>query len=147
MADIFSADEIINKTLIAAKDVPIFRYGSDTAPQIGIVKAGQPVGVVYSWLDPAPEQGRAGLWWVFYQSNNQYYYTPHVEGNFSISALQEQGAVSTEEKIRRQQEQEKLNNMSLPEQILYKYGWWLAVPVILFAAPGIIKALKPNDRS
>lgn len=142
MSELFNAADIVGKTLTAIKDVPVYRWAEDNTLPIGTVKRGQPVGVVYSWLNPSPQNNRAGLWWVFYQNNNQYYYTPHCENCFSISDLKQQGVISTDEKIKQELEKQKLAEMSLPEQLLHKYGWWLAVPVLLFAAPGIITALR-----
>lgn len=119
--EIFNAGDILNKTLIAKVGVPVYRQPVDGSKPFGTVKAGQPVGVVYAWLDPKPPE-RAGLWWSFYDGFNQTYFTPHKENIFDVNALRQQGVISTEEKVQEEQEKEDLENLPWYERLIKKYG-------------------------
>lgn len=90
--DIFSADQIIGKTLIAKKKVPLTRSPKATAPIIWTAQPDESVGVVYSWV----MEGTT-LWWLFYDKYNVPYYAMHKPGIFSVTALQQQGAQTVEE--------------------------------------------------
>lgn len=119
MGDIYSAADVVNKTLVAAKDLKVYDAPRTGAKEIGFIKKGQPAGVVYSYLDANPALGRSGLWWQFVYGNS-WYYIPHAEGAFSVSALRQQGVLSTEEKL----EEEK--DMPWYEALIKKYGIWIA---------------------
>lgn len=90
---IYSADQIIGKTLIARRPVKLYRYPSATAATVYTVQPGQSVGKVYSWTGG----GAAPLYWMFYDQNGKTYYALHQEGAFDIEALQDQGALTVEE--------------------------------------------------
>lgn len=90
--DIFSADQVIGKTLIAKSNVPLKRYAQAGAPVVYTAKPGQVVGTVYSWVMDGPT-----LWWAFYDDKNQPYYAQHKVGIFSVEALQQQGAQTLED--------------------------------------------------
>ena len=112
----FSAAEIVGKTLIAKQLTPVLAAPSyrPGAIEIATVRPGQPVGVVYSWTG-----GKAGepLNWQF-TDGNRFYYVQHKAGAFDVSALRQQGALTTQEK------EEKLaeENKSLPEKIFEGLG-------------------------
>jgi hypothetical protein len=91
----YSADQIINKTLIAAQPVAIRRAASDSAPVVYTVPVGQAVGVVYSFL--LPSNNRNNLYWQFYDSAKRPYYAAHKQGMYQIKALQNQGAITVKE--------------------------------------------------
>lgn len=101
----FSAADIIGKTLFAKKDTPIFATPTEMGQPLLIIKKGQPIGVVYSYL--APNANRAKLYWVFEsKTSKKPYYVAHNVGNFDIKALYDQGVKTTKEK---QQEEEDKN--------------------------------------
>lgn len=88
----YSVDDIVGKTLIAKKKVAIKRQPSDTAPTVYTVSPGETVGVVYSWVS------RDGsIWWMYYDTNKNPYYTRHEPGLYDVKALAAQGAVSLDE--------------------------------------------------
>jgi hypothetical protein len=89
----FNADEIIDKTLIAKVKIPIYRIAEDNAPIVYTVEPGGSVGVVNSYL--LPKANRTNLFWQFLDSNGRYYYTEHKPGIYDISALQQQGALTS----------------------------------------------------
>lgn len=137
----FSAADIVDKTLTARTAVKVYYDATDKAVAFGSVAAGEPVGVVYSWLDPAPSQGRSGLWWMFRNSTGVFYYAPHASSNFDISELKKQGVITIAEKVK------DADLAALPwyEQLIKKYGIWLiAVPVVGVIAPPLINNLFKN---
>ena len=97
----FNADQIIDKTLIAKVNIPIYRYAEDTAPAVYTVKPGASVGVVYSYL--LPNVNRTNLFWQFQDQNGKFYYTEHKQGIYDISALQQQGALTSLQITQQQQ--------------------------------------------
>jgi len=119
MADVYSADQIIGKTLYAKEDIPVKRLPNDTAPVVFTAKKNSPLGTVYSWLAPQPGI-RKNLWWMFYDSNKKAYYIEHKEGRFDVDNLKEQGALTVKE----QQAAKKKENESTKDFIerLFKYA-------------------------
>jgi hypothetical protein len=91
----YSADALIGKTLIAAKPVPIKRLPMDSAPVVFTVAVGQPVGIVSSYVNPT--EGRSRLYWMFRDKDGRYYYSEHVQGLYSLSALTDQGVLTTKQ--------------------------------------------------
>lgn len=89
----FNAAEIIDKTLIAKVQIPLYRLPEDNAPVIYTVSPGQSIGIVYSYLLPKP--GRTNLYWQFIDENGKFYYSEHKTGIYDISALQQQGALTS----------------------------------------------------
>lgn len=112
----FSAAEIVGKTLIAKQNVKVFNAPSYTpgAQQVATVRAGEPVGVVFSWTG-----GKAGqpLNWQF-NDGNRFFYVEHRSGAFDVSALKQQGALTPTEKA----ELQRKENQTLPEQIFEGLG-------------------------
>lgn len=104
--DSYSADQIIGKSLIARKPVKLKRNRSAEAETVYTVPAGQPVGVVYSYLGG----NGSPLWWMFYDANKRAYYAMHEPGLFDIDALRDQGALSVEEETKKQKEKEEGNS-------------------------------------
>lgn len=106
----YSAATIIGKTLIAAKPVAIKRLATDAAPVVFTVAVGQPVGVVDSYLNP--KEGRSRLYWSFRDNSGRYYYAEHIPGNYSLSALKDQGAMTTKEETEAAQANNKPFNLA-----------------------------------
>lgn len=92
---IYSAADLIDKTLIAKKPIAIKRFALDTAPTVYTVMSGQPVGKVYSWLNAGT--GRQYLYWEFLDSYGRPYYAAHTADSYSLSAIKQQGVVSVKE--------------------------------------------------
>jgi hypothetical protein len=92
----YSADQIIGKVLIAKKPVPVYDLPpyESSAKQIAVVKPGQTVGTVYSYVGNKPGKF---LCWQFYDKNNKAYYAAHVSGYYDIQSLKDQGALTTKE--------------------------------------------------
>jgi hypothetical protein len=131
---LFSASDIIGKTLIAKNRIPIFRSRNDIKP-FAFINAGQPVGIVYSYL--APNYDHPNLWWMF-KSNNKIYYAEHKEGNFDISALKNQGVISTDEKTKIEKSKQEKQEKGAVSFYIEKYVPYIILGI--FAVP-IIKDL------
>lgn len=135
-ASVYSADDIIEKTLYAKQRVPVY----DSAPPyyvgahtpIAYVEPGQPVGVVWSYLAADPTRGRNNLWWAFYPASNYsgYYYTEQVGGYYDVSTLQAQGVLTIEQK----QQAEDDKNKPWYQLLIEKYGPYVLVTALAAAA-------------
>jgi hypothetical protein len=121
-ADTFNAGDVIGKTLIANKTISIYDYPGDSSTPVSTVAAGQPVGVVYSYLDADATEDRKELWWIFMDGFGNYSYTPHAEGNFNISSLVQQGV----------QTQQQKDEATKPwyEQAVDKYLPWVIIGAV-----------------
>jgi hypothetical protein len=94
--ELYNASQLIGKTLVAQVDVPVFNALPDRGgKQIGIIKAGSPVGWVYSWVLAKDST----VWWQYKDAKGQIYYTLQGVGLYSVSALREQGVLSVPEQI------------------------------------------------
>lgn len=92
----YTADEILGKTLVAKKSTNIVRLPADDATTVYVATPGTTIGTVYSYL--LPSDTRESLYWQFYDQNNRAYYVKHKPGQFDISNLSAQGALTIEEK-------------------------------------------------
>ena len=130
----YSAADIVGRTLVAKIETPVFNRPSyDPAAQIiTTARAGNVLGVVDSWVG-----GTAGkpLNWQFKTPAGQFYYIAHDARKFDTNSLQEQGALTTQEKA----EQEANANMSTGERIVKSL-----TKIAMFTAGGLIlvKALN-----
>lgn len=106
MPDLYDAAQLLDKTLIAAAEVNIY----DGVPRagymptkIGTVKPGDPVGIVYSYLNADLAQNRPQLWWMFQPASNwsKPYYAPHAGGLYDVGALRQQGVLSLTEQAKK----------------------------------------------
>lgn len=101
---LYDPSDFIDKTLVAKIDLPVYDgYPTSYHPnpsKIGTVKAGATAGVVYSWIDSDPANNRPQIWWMFYpgSSGGSYYFIPHGAGYFDLTAIEEQGIQSEEQK-------------------------------------------------
>lgn len=105
MSTIYSASQIVGKTLIANTAIQVKRVAADSSPVVRTIAKGQSVGLVYSYL-PA-NTTRKSLYWMFYDSYNTPYYVEHKTGIFSIKGLTAQGALTIEEERAQQDGKEK----------------------------------------
>jgi hypothetical protein len=137
-----NAGDIIGKTLVAAMRVPVYDQANDSAQPSGYISAGQPVGIVYSYLNPDPSLGRAELWWMFEPlpgnsdiGNDQgFYFAPHNPDYYNFQALSDAGVLTVAQTT-------ALKNGETPstaETLLKKYLPWV---IGGFVAVGIGKAV------
>lgn len=138
IGELIDASQLKDKTLIAKKLVKVYRSAADNAIPFGTVAAGDPVGVVFSWVDPN-YTSRSTLYWMFYDAQNGAYYVPHEAGAFDVTSLKEQGVLTVSDQVAKEQkEQDKLNLSPLEYYIKY-YGKY--VGYFLIAAVGVKAAI------
>lgn len=137
---LYSADQIIGKTLIAKVEIPIKRNALDSAPSVFTVRPGQSVGIVDSWLNVAP--GRSTLYWTFNDQYGRPYYAPHKPGYYDISSLAQQGTLT----VKQEQEAEQKKNETLSDILQKNFRLLLIVAAVAVVAktalPELIKARK-----
>lgn len=134
--DVYSVDQIIDKTLIAATDVAVYEQPIDSARKIATVKKGQPVGIVSTYFLPKPAEGRTTVYWGFWPVDNysKPYYAPHIAGLYDTSALKQQGVLTVEEEIEREEEK----NKEWYEKILDKI---IPVGIVAILGAAVIRGL------
>lgn len=91
----FNAGDVIGKTLIAKKNIPLVRQPADDAQVIYNVSPGQSVGNVDTFL--LPNENRSSLYWSFKDANGKSYFAKHAVGNFDVKELQQQGLLTLQE--------------------------------------------------
>jgi hypothetical protein len=123
----YNAADIIDKTLVAKKTTNIVRIANDKAPTVYQVQPGSTIGTVYSYL--LPNANRDGLYWQFYDQDNKPYYVKHKIGQFDISTIKSEGALTLEEK-----EEKAAAASETTKDKIFKYiknGFYLAAAVYL----------------
>lgn len=139
---LYSIDQIIGKTLVAKSRVPLYRLPYPDAEGLGYIEPGKYVGLVYSYLEPSPANGRYELWWMFAPAtgSGNYYYAPHRAGLYDVSALKEQGVETTEEKIKREaEEKRKANEPWYMGMLKTALPWVAGIAIAVVAVPELIK--------
>jgi hypothetical protein len=98
MPKIFTASEIIGKTLIAKKNVNVRSNPSTVSTIKYTIKKGQPTLPVFSYVYQDGE-----LWWQFEDNT----FTMHKPEFWSTDAIREQGAKTVSERAKEKQDSEK----------------------------------------
>lgn len=119
----YSVNQIIGKTITARVDTKLYSGPRGTPSVVGTVKAGQPIGIVFSYI--RPDQGDDRSWLMFESSYTpgtapKVYYVPNEAA--SGSGLKDQGALTVAEEIKKEQEEEMRRNNPV-EYYLRKYGF------------------------
>jgi hypothetical protein len=124
----YTANQIVDKQLAAAKDTPV--YKGDLKTIVRTVKAGQPLGRVYSYLKATGSTGQNAL--MLYDNpaytGTPYYVKLDSTGAIDTTFLQQQGTMTVAQEI--QAEKEKQDQENNP--IAYYAKKW-GVPVLLTA--------------
>lgn len=92
----FSAAEVIDKTLIAKRNVKVFlKYPNSN--EFYNVSANQEVGRVSSYIYP---NDKSTIWWQLYpkKKNSPDAYVMHNPGDFDVESLIDQGAQTEDQK-------------------------------------------------
>lgn len=119
----YTVNQIIGKTLIAKVDTKVYSGTRGTPTVVGVVKAGQPLGIVWSYLRPEQADGRS---WLMFESSYtpgtaaKVYYAPNEAA--SGSGLKDQGTLTVAQEIKKEQEEEMRRNSPV-EYYLRKYGF------------------------
>lgn len=138
MAD-FSADQIIDKTLVAKVNVKAF-YGFPNSSSSFDILAGHNIGVVYSYIYPADKKN---LWWEFFDNGGKVFWVEHGENKFDIQSLQQQGAITVEDQIKQKQEEAAKENEGTIPYYIGLYGKKIAIgAVVAYLAGKLIQGLS-----
>ena len=137
---LISLDQFAGKTLYAKKNVPIITnpFG-ENKNQIAIAQAGNPIGVIYSWVRKAPGEP---LYFQFYSPapQNKAYYVEYKDGRFNLDLLKEQGLQTVEEEREEKEEADKSTSDKILE-FVKKYALWAGV---VYGGYLFFKASKGN---
>lgn len=117
----YSVNQIIGKTLIAKVETKLYSGAKGTPSVIGTVKAGQPLGIVWSYLRPEQADGRS---WLMFDSNGRFFFVPNEAA--TNTGLKDQGALTLKDEIKKEQQEEERRNDPVG-YYLKKYG----LPVLL----------------
>jgi hypothetical protein len=96
----YNLQDLIGKTFVAAKDIEIKRYASDTAPVTFVAKKGDTVGVVDSYL--MPKEGRRDIYLMFYDNANRAYYIALTKNSANLPMLTSQGLTTLQQQAQAQ---------------------------------------------
>jgi hypothetical protein len=130
MADAtYDISDLIDKTFYAAVPMAVYKDASDSAAPVYTVAVGQPIGVLYSWLDPSASENRSELWFMFWPDGQDPYYTKYGPG-YNFDALIGQGLQSDAQKAA------AAATAALPwyEQLITKYGPYILGTILVGAA-------------
>jgi hypothetical protein len=100
--NLFSADQVIGKTLVAQKRINVRTLPETTATVLFITEPGQTVGTVYSYV-----QRSGKVWWQIELSDKKSGWCQHNQGWYSLRALKQQGAKTVSEQVKEKEEKEK----------------------------------------
>lgn len=100
---LFPASQLLDRTLIARVPVQVYSGSSLGVNPIATVNAGNPIGVIYSYVGGQPG---SDLYWMFLRPDGSAYYVRHQSNIFNVSLLQQQGVLSVEQEIEQQQQQQ-----------------------------------------
>jgi hypothetical protein len=121
----YSANQIVDKIITASKDVTVYRSLYNDTGKFN-VKAGQPIGKVFSYLradNAANPTGKIVL--IFESAYNQDFYLKD-DGAVSQSALKDQGTLNVKQETQLEQDAQKKEDDPVG-YYLKKYG----VPALL----------------
>jgi hypothetical protein len=141
MADnLFSADQVIGKQLIANKRINVRKLAGTDAPVLYVAEAGQSVGTVYSWVKRGNE-----IWWQLDPRG----FVQHNAGWYSIKALKDQGTITVKQQEEAKKEAEKsftdkLGDFFSPTGTFLKYGIPIGIAVVGFM---VIDRLIPSKKN
>lgn len=88
MSKTYSVNDLLGLTIYAAADVAVKTSPENAAPVVRTIPKGQPIGVLYSWLDV--KEGRSQLYFWFKDSFGKNYYTPYHSGWYDSETIEEQ---------------------------------------------------------
>lgn len=100
---VYTVNQIIGKTVTAAKETKAYSNNKGAGAVVASIKAGQPIGVVYSYARPEQADGRS---WLMFESNlGKIYWVPNEA--VSGSGLKEQGTKTVAEEIKEEKAQKE----------------------------------------
>jgi len=135
----YSADQILDKTVVAARDTTLYRNTKATNVYT-IIKAGQPIGKVDSYLKASSPNTDGRAWLQFWSSSQGYYYAPNEA--VSGAGLKDQGTKTVKEEVK------EIENQKLKDDnpTLY-YAKKIALPAVLLVGAIVIGKAYVVSRS
>jgi len=137
---LYNIGDLIDKTLYASNDIDIYtnkpvKYGLQP---VGKVHAGNPVGVLYSWV--TDDDGT--ILFQFMGANSNYantlgsYFTKYDATDYDVEALKQQGILSIDEQLAAEAEEKRKANLTLADRAeeILKYG------ILAFVGVALVKA-------
>lgn len=138
---LYSLSDLVDKTLYGDVDVDVYtnkpaQYGLSP---VGSVRAGQPIGVLYSWVTDSD----GTILFMFQGNNSNYantlgsYFVKYDAADFDVQSLKMQGVLSIDEKLAAEAEEKRKANMTIGDYIkeIAVYG------IIAFAVVALGKAV------
>lgn len=89
MATTFNLNDLIDLQLTAKVATKLYRTANDNAKHYASVAAGQPLGKLYSYINP--NVNTKNLWFMFYDTKNQPYYVKYATNLISAADLIKRG--------------------------------------------------------
>lgn len=106
----YSANQVLDKQLVAARDVKLYR-GNDFNTPFSTVKAGQPIGKVYSYIKATQSTGvRAGGPLLEFLDNAGRAYYVKDDNAISTAILKDQGALTYKDELEKEKEELQKEN-------------------------------------
>jgi hypothetical protein len=117
---LYSAGQIVDKTIVASRDVFLYPSLHKNEGRF-VVKAGQPIGKVFSYLRPGQGSNPTGrVVLMFERGYNQYFWLKD-DNAVSTPALKQQGVQTLKQEVKEKQEEE-LKDKSPVEYYIKTYG-------------------------
>ncbi len=115
----YSVNQIIGKTIFANKQTTLYSNPSGGGRVVGTIKAGQPIGVVFSYIKPTDKTSDGRAWLQFDNSYLNSFFIP--DENASSAGLKDQGTMTVSEEVKAEADA-KLKEDSPMEYYIKKYG-------------------------
>lgn len=129
----YTVNQILDKTVVASRDIKTYSRPGGT--ELGVVKAGQPIGKVFSYIR-STSAGTGGRPWLMFETTyNNYFYVP--DDAVSGSGIKEQGGKTVEEEIQEEEDQ-KLKESSPMEYYFKKFAPKVLLGVVVVAGTIIL---------
>lgn len=129
MPKTYLVSDLIGKPLIAKVATKLYRLPSDTAKSYASVAANQPLGTLFSYINPSVNT--TSLWFMFYDSNNKPYYTKYASNSLKPLDLQKSGIDDQETKNKKKQQEIDLQEKGAIRFYIEKYAPFIIAGLFL----------------
>lgn len=133
MTKTYSLKDLVGKPLTAKVNTKLYRSPNDKAKHYASVKAGQSLGILFSWINP--NQNTKTLWFMFYDSMNKPYYVPYNQNLVDNKDLTRQGIKDVETQTKEDKEKQSFEEKGAFRFYLEKYapyviGAFIIIPIV-----------------
>lgn len=123
MTKSFSLKNLVGKPLRAKVATKLYRLPFDNAKHYASVAAGQPLGTLFSWINP--NENTKSLWFMFYDTFNKPYYVKIESNTLDRNDLTRSGVKDVETEVKETKEKEDFENKGAFRFYLEKYAPWI----------------------